>query len=82
MFTPTRSDAVFCSAKCRQAIYWQRHTDYMKPNDRPTYVVVLRPEPNIDGSRALRAALKFMLRKYGLRVVRMREEQAKDIATA
>jgi hypothetical protein len=37
-----RRDAVFCSAKCRQAIYWQRHTDYMKPNDRPTYVVVLR----------------------------------------
>jgi hypothetical protein len=34
---------------------------------RPTYRVLLRPEPNIDGERALKALLKFALRRLGLR---------------
>lgn len=41
--------------------------------DRPIYVLHLRPEPQADdpdGTRRLRAALKRLLRSYGLRCVR------------
>jgi len=38
--------------------------------DRPTFVIELRPEPGIDDPiRALRAALKNLLRRHGLRCV-------------
>jgi len=37
-------------------------------SERPTFVLVLRPLPGVDGERALRAALKFLLRRFGLRV--------------
>jgi len=36
---------------------------------RPTYRVLLRPEPRVDGERALRALLKFALRRLGLRCI-------------
>jgi hypothetical protein len=49
----------------------------MKVDDRPTYVLTLRPEKGIDGLRATKALLKFALRKFGLRVVTIREEQPK-----
>jgi hypothetical protein len=52
----------------------------MKVDDRPTYVLTLRPEKGIDGLRATKALLKFALRKFGLRVVAIREEQPGDIA--
>jgi hypothetical protein len=81
LFTPLRRDAIFCSHRCRQAIYWQRHLDDMKVDDRPTYVLTLRPEKGIDGLRATKALLKFALRKFGLRVVAMREGQPGDIVT-
>jgi hypothetical protein len=37
--------------------------------ERPTYVLQLRPEPGVDPVRALRAVLKVALRRYGLRCV-------------
>jgi hypothetical protein len=40
---------------------------------KPEFVLVLRPLPGVDGIRALRAALKFLLRRFGLCVVEIRE---------
>jgi hypothetical protein len=37
----------------------------------PVFTLVLRPLPGIDPVRALRAALKMLLRAYGLRCVRI-----------
>ena len=42
--------------------------------DRPTFVLVLRPEPGVEPIRALRAALKVLLRRFGLRCVGVTEE--------
>jgi hypothetical protein len=36
------------------------------------FVVTLRPERGVDGVRALRAALKHLLRRHGLRCVAVR----------
>jgi len=33
----------------------------------PLFMVTLRPEPGVDATKALRGALKAMLRTYGLR---------------
>lgn len=41
----------------------------MNRTDRPTYVLRLQPEPGVVGIRALRAALKVLLRRFGLRCV-------------
>jgi hypothetical protein len=38
-------------------------------SDRPTFVLVVRPEPGVDPVRALRGLLKLMLRRFGLRCV-------------
>jgi hypothetical protein len=35
--------------------------------NRDSYVLTLRPEPGVDGIRALRWGLKRLLRQYGLR---------------
>jgi hypothetical protein len=43
---------------------------------RESYVLILRPEPGIDSIRALRAALKFLLRRLGLRAVTVTEQPA------
>jgi hypothetical protein len=45
----------------------------MKP---PTCVIRLQPNPEIDAIRALRAALKILLRRFGLRAVEVKEEAA------
>jgi hypothetical protein len=37
-------------------------------------VLRLRPEPNIDPIRALRAVLKYLLRRHGFRCISAREE--------
>ena len=37
--------------------------------DRPLFTVVLRAEPGIDPIRALRFALKRLLRDYGMRAI-------------
>jgi hypothetical protein len=34
---------------------------------RPVFVLALRPEPHVDGLKALRAGLKTLLRRHGLR---------------
>ena len=41
---------------------------------RPIFVLRLRPEPRIDTIRALRAALKVLLLRHGLRCVSLTEE--------
>jgi hypothetical protein len=40
----------------------------------PVFLVRLRPLPGVDAVRALRAALKTLLRKYGLRCESVEEE--------
>lgn len=45
-----------------------------KPADRPTFSLTLRPEPHvIDPDRALRRALKVLLRSFGLRATSIEE---------
>ena len=46
-----------------------------RPCGRPTYALRLRAEPGVDAVRALRAALKNMLRRYGLRCLSAHEEK-------
>jgi hypothetical protein len=53
----------------------------MNNRQQPTYVLHLRPLPGIDGIRALRAALKILERRFGLRVVK-RELKATGRPTA
>jgi hypothetical protein len=82
LFSPKRCDAVFCSAKCRTAIYRLRLADDAKVDDSPIFVASFRAESGIDGPRAFKALLKVALRKYGLRVVTTREEQSKGSRVA
>jgi hypothetical protein len=35
--------------------------------ERPLFRLILRPQPRVDGERALRALLKTALRKFGMR---------------
>jgi hypothetical protein len=51
----------------------RRNPPRKRPEARPTYLVRLRPEPNVDPVRALRAALKHLLRRHGLRCISARE---------
>ena len=44
---------------------------------RPIFVIKLRPEPGVDGVRALRRALKVLLRRFRLRCTDIRQESAK-----
>jgi hypothetical protein len=46
---------------------------------RPIYLIRLRPEKDVaDPIRALRAALKTLLRQFGLRAVEAHEERGKQ----
>jgi hypothetical protein len=45
----------------------------MKADQQPVFVVAFRPQANVDGFRALRALLKLALRRFGLRVIEIRE---------
>jgi hypothetical protein len=47
-------------------------TDTREP--RPIFLIRLRAEKNVDALRALRAALKVLGRRFGLRAVEVREE--------
>jgi hypothetical protein len=47
---------------------------------RPTYLVRLRPEPGVDAVHALRAALKYLLRRCGMRAISVEEEKANQLA--
>jgi len=46
----------------------------------PVYRLDLRPEPGVDGIQALRAALKSLLRSYGLRAVAVSELDEREAA--
>jgi hypothetical protein len=41
---------------------------------REVFIITLKPEPGIAGDRALRAALKTLLRRHGLRCTAIRCE--------
>ena len=47
----------------------------LKAKDRPTYRLVLRPEPRVDAIRALRRLLKIALRDCRLRCISIEEVQ-------
>jgi hypothetical protein len=74
LFSPKRHDAVFCSGKCRIAIYRLRLADDAKVDNRPIFSVSFRAEQGIDGVRAFKALRKLALQKYGLRAVAVQEE--------
>jgi hypothetical protein len=42
---------------------------------RTIFVLRLRPEPGVDAARALKAALKVLLRRCGMRAVSVEEEK-------
>ena len=46
----------------------------------PVYRIEVRPEPGVDGIQALRAALKALLRSYGLRAVAVSELAEREAA--
>jgi hypothetical protein len=70
LFTPKRHDAAYCSGECRTAVYRMRLADDTQADDRPIFTVSFRAEKGIDGSMALKALLRFALRKFGLRVLK------------
>jgi hypothetical protein len=47
---------------------------------RPHFVLVLRPEPGVDGTRALRRFLKVALRSFRLRCIRAEEVRQAEAA--
>jgi hypothetical protein len=47
-------------------------------DDRPVFVVKLRPEPGIDAVKGLRWILKVSLRQFGLRCLDIRREETSD----
>jgi hypothetical protein len=42
---------------------------------RPIFTLTLRPEPHVEPIRALRRALKILLRNCGLRVISIHEHE-------
>jgi hypothetical protein len=48
---------------------------YLKAQARPIFVIRLRPEIGVDGARALRRALKVLLRRFRLQCTDIREER-------
>jgi hypothetical protein len=54
-------------------------TSITKPaKDRQTFVLLLRPLPGVNVTRALRWALKGLLRRYGLRCISIAEEHHEE----
>jgi hypothetical protein len=49
-----------------------------KPPARPTFTVRLRPNPGVNATIALRAALKVLLRRFGFRALEVVQETEKD----
>jgi hypothetical protein len=79
LFSPKRHDAVFCSGRCRVAVFRKRVAADAKTDGRLIFSVSFRPDrDDIDGERAFKALLKSALQKYGLRVVS--KEQSQDAA--
>jgi|SoiMetStandDraft_2_1073263.scaffolds.fasta_scaffold204613_2 hypothetical protein len=46
----------------------------MKPATE--FMLTLRALPNVDGIKAVRAVLKILLRRYGLRCIKIEEREA------
>jgi hypothetical protein len=46
-----------------------------RPEQRPTFVLTLWAAPGVDAVRALRWALKFLWRRFGLRCVEVIEQR-------
>jgi hypothetical protein len=47
--------------------------------ERPTYLLIVRPEPGVDAVRSLRALLKAMLRTYGLKCVEITQREKEKV---
>jgi hypothetical protein len=43
--------------------------------ERPVFTIRLRPEPGVDGVKALRAVLKSLLHRHGLRCLEAHEAE-------
>ena len=54
-----------------------RHRRARPEQQRPTFVLTLRPAPGVDSIRALRWALKFLWRGFGLRCVSVEERSGR-----
>jgi len=59
--------------ECLEQQQCRQHSQNRSERKPGTFVLVLRPEPGVDGDRALRAALKRLLRDHGLRCTGARE---------
>jgi hypothetical protein len=44
----------------------------------PVFIIRLRPRAGVDAIKALRAALKLLGRRYGLRAVKIETEDERD----
>jgi hypothetical protein len=51
-----------------------RHNHPSPDHARPTFTVVLRPEPHVDATHAMRGALKVLLRRFGLKCISIAKE--------
>lgn len=50
----------------------------MARQPRPIFVIALQAKPGVDSIRALRAALKLLGRRYGLKCVTIREARKRS----
>jgi hypothetical protein len=48
---------------------------------RPNFLMVLRPEPGVDPIRSLRSVLKVLLRRYGMKCLRVDQMEPKEEET-
>jgi hypothetical protein len=51
-----------------------------KNHKRPKFMLTLEPLPDVDPIRALRAALKYLLRAHGLRCIDLREGHSLELS--
>jgi hypothetical protein len=61
---------------CRNPRCRSKLPEPIVPEKRSTFLVTLRAAPGVDSIRALRWALKFLWRRFGLRCVSVEEERS------
>jgi hypothetical protein len=49
----------------------------MRMTNRPVFIIALRAERGVDAIRALRAALKILGRRFGLRAISVKQFETK-----
>ena len=49
---------------------------------RPIYVIRVQPLPDVDAVRALRAALKVLFRRFGLKAIEVRQADPAQVLRA